>query len=75
MFWKIYICKKNKLIARFITIESHDKRYVQFPKTARIQEKKDLKLKFMREGNVLIYLNCYIIIKYILMDLMILKKQ
>ena len=49
-FERYIFAKKNKLIARFITIESHDKRYVQFPKTARIQEKKGLEIEVYERG-------------------------
>ena len=49
-----YILMKEKTgIGRFITLDAHDKRYIQFPKTAREQEKKGVKIEVYKRGNVI----------------------
>ncbi|MEI3391462.1 MAG: hypothetical protein V8R30_07630 [Clostridia bacterium] len=39
-------------IGRFITLQSHDKRYIQFPRTAKEQEKKGVQIAVSR-GNII----------------------
>lgn len=46
-----YILMKEKTgIGRFITIQSHDKRYEQFPKTAKEQEEKGVQIEVYERG-------------------------
>lgn len=47
-----YILMKEKTgIGRFITLQSHDKRFIQFPKTAKEQEKKGIQIEVYERGN------------------------
>lgn len=49
-----YILMKEKMgIGRFITLQSHDKRYTQFPKTAKEQEKKGVQIEVYERGSVI----------------------
>lgn len=46
-----YILMKEKTgIGRFIQLQSHDKRYYQFPKTAKEQEKKGVEIEVYKRG-------------------------
>ena len=49
-FERYILMKKNMGIGRFTTIEAHDKRFYQFPKTARIQADKGVEIEVYERG-------------------------
>lgn len=49
-FERYILMKKNMGIGRFTTIEAHDKRFFQFPKTARMQADKGIEIEVYERG-------------------------
>ena len=52
-FERYILMKEATGIGRFITLQSHDKRYIQFPKTAKEQEKKGVQIEVYERGNII----------------------
>lgn len=52
-FERYILMKEATGMGRFITIQSHDKRYIQFPKTAKEQEKKGVQIEVYERGGII----------------------
>lgn len=63
-FERYILMKEVTGIGRFITLQSHDKRFIQFPRTAKVQEQKGIQIEVYERGNlinnpILIYNNVH----------------
>lgn len=52
-FERYILMKEATGIGRFITLQAHDKRYIQFPKTAKEQEKKGVQIEVYERGSII----------------------
>ena len=73
-FERYILMKEATGIGRFITLQSHDKRYIQFQKQQKNKRKGSSNRRYMKEEILLIILYYYMIINILIVILIVLKK-